>query len=431
MTGMARIDLKPDDLEDGKLSFYLHGELSVDSVKLAGNGVEFSEEWIDYDYDYSLLANHTTINVGKRPSGRELDVFYSGYFKPSEKRSPSDYMRIDSTGVYLRALAYSLWFPIFVEMEDGFCDVSFSDVKLRTPPGFVAVFVGEHIGTFEEDGMAVNHWKADDANPFIAQCTVQRFEVTSRNNFHAYHYDDPASRASAERILEFVEQVCELFKSRYRADAVGLGHHVMQMPPYGMISSGNVSGFPSKGWKSFDDYPGYKMGLAHEIVHPFVRYGLKLDDPFFAMMIEGFPDYFYLAAMIEIRGLKWYREAMRSTEKSYLEKKKTGLSSRGRKLPEEKPIIQITADEVGKYKDVFILSDRASLFLNFLFEKMGQDKFNEFTRELFNGDVYDLPRFIDLVDKHLPGSKQDVDVWLATNDYPERFRIANLIDSMN
>jgi hypothetical protein len=43
---------------------------------------------------------------------------------------------------------------------------------------------------------------------------------------------------------------------------------------------------------------------------------------------------------------------------------------------------------------------------------------------LFNRDSLSAVSFRDIIEKHLPGSRNDVNLWLATTKYPERFRLA-------
>jgi len=82
----------------------------------------------------------------------------------------------------------------------------------------------------------------------------------------------------------------------------------MQMPQFGDISSGNVSGISTKIWADFNQYNWPKQVLAHELVHSFVQYPLSQTNQLFALMTEGFPSYFHLPVLAELLGENWYQK---------------------------------------------------------------------------------------------------------------------------
>jgi hypothetical protein len=112
-------------------------------------------------------------------------------------------------------------------------------------------------------------------------------------------------------------------------------------------------------------------------------------DPLYALIVEGFPSFFHYPAL-----------------------------RRGRPLPKEKPIPRITADEIGTYKDKFILSDRTPLFLDELRNQMGEGGFEKFTRELFAKSAVDDPAFRTLVLGYLPGFEKELTIWFDTTELP-------------
>jgi hypothetical protein len=112
-------------------------------------------------------------------------------------------------------------------------------------------------------------------------------------------------------------------------------------------------------------------------------------------------------------------------ETLYLDKRSKGVDRRGKAVPPEKPLLAISADELSTYKDEFVLSDRALLFMNWLYARMGERKFFKFTSEVLNQPMLTTARFRSLIAKHLPGSGQDVGIWLATTDYPGRLHFEN------
>ena len=57
---------------------------------------------------------------------------------------------------------------------------------------------------------------------------------------------------------------------------------------------------------------------------------------------------------------------------------------------------------------------------------MGADAFFKFTRELFSKDDINEGVFRNTVEKYLPGISDDLDIWLTTSQYPERFRLGQI-----
>jgi hypothetical protein len=197
----------------------------------------------------------------------------------------------------------------------------------------------------------------------------------------------------------------------------------MQMPRFGDISSDNVAGISSDKWHNFDRETHSQTTLAHELVHPFVHVPVEMSDPIYAMVVEGFPSYFHLPALGELLGEGFYADFLKSSEAGYLRRRNAGKEKRSRSHPPEKPIYEITPDEIGTYKDRFVLCDRVLLFLDYLRVKMGDERFFEFTSELFQHDSLDRADFECVVLEHLPGAGEDLRLWLETTEYPERLRI--------
>jgi len=102
--------------------------------------------------------------------------------------------------------------------------------------------------------------------------------------------------------------------------------------------------------------------------------------------------------------------------------RKTG-NRRGYNLPPEKPVLKISFDEIGKYKDTFILSDRVWLFLYDLWRRMGDTEYDRFLKELFKFESVDYKRFEGLILKYLPEYKDELNIWLNTSKYPDSFSI--------
>jgi hypothetical protein len=405
------------------LTFYLHGELRVTEITAGGEKVPFEQERVFYPEDYSLIANRTVVAVGARDLKDGLQIAWSGFMHPSAARSPSDYMRIDRDGVFLRARSYSPWFPIFAEPGTDAPEVSFDRVTIAVPAGFTAVFAGTMVSRSTREAMNLSVWSARSIDLFSGQLTARPFEVRGDGEVFIYSLPNAGSKAAADEIEKLTRELLRIYRARYRSDAVTGQAHIVEMPKFGDISSGNVVGLEEESWKDFATQEWAQRTLAHELVHPFVQPDIPRSDPLYAMAIEGFPSYFHLPALAEIRGQDSYEQTMRRIAQRYLEKKQTGTTPRGLPLPPEKPLIALKPEEIGQYKDVFVLSDRALLFLDDLRRRMGRQRFDRFTADLFNRPSLDLPAFRKVVLKYLPKDRERLRVWLETTDYPDELRL--------
>ncbi len=402
----------------GAISFYLHGELRVETIRAGDQAIEFEEDLVAYPHDYSYLANRVTFQLPRATD--RVSVKWKGYFNPSKARSPSDYMRITPDGVLLRGLGYSPWFPIFLEPGDDPSPVSFPRVTIRTPKDYTSVFTGELVSRSIEGDSQVAVWKGEGVSLHAAQVTARPFAVHREGAFYAYSMDDAKSRAMAAEILAFIGRVDGEYRRRFRSDAVAGQIHVMQMPRYGDISSGNAVGLSDGIWFNLTNDANARRGLAHELIHPFVSPRISRSDPLYAMVIEGFPSYFHLPVLADLGALD-YDGYMNWIEKTYLDQRRTGTDRRGRTLPKEKPIASIGPDEIGVYKDTFVLDDRALLALDYFRRRMGAAAFDRFATALVRQPELTLDRFRETVSRFLPGSGADVDLWLTTSEFPERF----------
>jgi len=421
MEGNAKLSFGKNVEELSELVFYLHGELSVESINMGKTFLSFTQDKVFYYYNYSLITTKVVIDLKDKMFDGELMVKYKGSFNPSKARSPSDYMRIDSNGVYLRSYAYSLWFPVFLESGEDSSRTSFTRVILHTPKDFTAVFVGERISDKLVGENRVSEWRALDIPIFAAQITAHRFVIYKNGNSFIYSRQGEQSRKTAPKISDFIAKLNKLMRTYYKSNAIGEQVHIVEMPRYGDISSNNFVGMASNEWKNFEKNEYAKETLAHEFVHPFVKLNTLKNDPLRALVIEGFPSYFHWPVLAELLGEDYYNEYMNRIQTQYIEKKKTGKGRRGSSLPEERPILLISEKEIGNYKDTFVLSDRVLLFFDYLRTKMGKDSFFKFSHELFSLEVLNLELLQKTISNYLSDIKDDLHVWLSTNDYPERF----------
>jgi hypothetical protein len=138
--------------------------------------------------------------------------------------------------------------------------------------------------------------------------------------------------------------------------------------------------------------------------------------------VEGFPSFFQVYALEKVSSEYDLKAEMKKVEERYLTKR-TGMDKRGRRVPEEKPILNIHADEIGTYKDKFILNDRVWLFLFDLWQKMGDENFDLFLKDLFVLSSIDYPTLENIVLNYLPDYGNKFNIWLNTTSFPESLQI--------
>ena len=251
--------------------------------------------------------------------------------------------------------------------------------------------------------------------------------MTAEDNSFLYHYSDSQSVAMTQAVLAFAEDVNARYGTFYRHNATAGQYHLMEMPEYGDISSGNVTGITYWIWQKFTEDENAQRALAHELVHPYVAVPVARNDSLYCLAIEGFPSYFHLPILAQRLGDDFYDRFLGWMERLYLDKRATGTDRRGNKVPPEKPLLAIAADELSTYKDEFVLSDRALLFLNYLYAEMGEKKFFMFTSDLFGRARLTTQNLLDLIQEYLPNSREGVNIWLSTTDYPEQLHFKHFM----
>lgn len=397
--------------------FYLHGELRVDSILSGGKKLDYDSEKVLYRYDYSRVALRTEIQE-TYPKDRPLHIHYSGFFNPSGARSLSDYMRIDRReGVFLRSYGYSLWFPVFLEPNDEPYRANFEEVNLSLPAGMKGLVSGKLLKETESRERYHCSWHPGNSNIRNIQCTARPWEILSDKGVQIHYMEN---QAAAAQVLDFVQELKDLFQTHLRQIESSGTLYVMEMPKYGNISNNNITGISSELFANFEEELFPKLTIAHELVHPYVQLPLQKANPFYALFMEGFPSFFQVWALHKTHPDSVYNihRHMQRLEKSYLQKKETGKTSRGFDLPEEKPILSITAEEIGHYKDKFILNDRVWLFLYGLWQEMGDARFEAFLSELLNKQDMNYADFESTILKYLPKHEEKLAIWLKGTAYP-------------
>jgi hypothetical protein len=408
---------------DGKPVFHLHGECRVDSAFYNGIPLETETEKVKFYYNYSLLAlKIIPKNISLKPSDT-VEIYYSGFMHPSKARSLSDYMHISKeNGVFLRSYGYSLWFPVWEHAEDIRYKADFKSIKIRMPSDFRAVVAGKLVSEQITDKYYVSEWQPGLQRITDIQCTAQRFKTESQNNVSVYYLQD---KHAAEDILNYSLRLKSFFEKQFKSPPTEAELFIAEMPKYGNISAANTIGLASDLFNSFTKNIHAKSTIAHELLHPYLLINTDYDNRIAALVYEGFPSFFQVYALSKTIPDSIYsvKKVMNSTQKNYLKKRETGLTMRGSKLPPEKAVLDISFDEIGAYKDNFVLSDRVWLFFYFLWRQMGDKQFDAFVKALFQLDTIDYAIFRDLIQDYLPESEADMNIWLNTTEFPAKFRI--------
>ncbi len=421
MRGNSQVKLS--EINTDSLFFYLHGELKVDSIISNHQRIEYNSNKVLYDYSFNMVALKTTFDASKLESTSHIDIYYSGFFNPSKARSLSDYMHINKNkGVYLRSYGYSLWFPIFIEPEQDSYSASFEKITVKTPENLKTIVTGELLNETLENGIITTVWKPGTLNITDLQCTAREYNVLTRENISVYYTQAPDK---ANKILEFTKELKNIFNKNLKEINKSSSLFIIEMPKYGNISSQNVIGISEDVYNDFENNLYSKLTIAHELVHPYTLIPTSKDNPFAALVVEGFPSFFHLYGLKKTTLNQDFelKEYMEQVEKNYLKKKETGKDRRGNKLPVEKPILKISYDEIGDYKDRFVLSDRVRLFLYQLWTTMGNQDFDKFLKELFDFRSIDYESFEKLIVKYIPNYNEKLNLWLHTSEYPKSIRI--------
>jgi hypothetical protein len=416
LRGSSLVHLK--EVNTDTICFYLHGELKIDSILSGNKKVDYDSEKVFFRKNYSRVALKTSLISDNIAGDKKLSIHYSGFMNPSRARSLSDYMRINKeTGVFLRSYGYSLWFPVFIEPKQDPYKTDFNKVEITLPKQFKCVVAGKQIKEKTENGKRISIWKPGKANISHLQITAQEYKTIASEQVFVYYR---SNKKNAENIIDYATQLKQLFNKKLKKVHENAPLYILEMPKYGNISSSNIVGISSGLFDKFDSNLGAKLTIAHELVHPYVTIPVSNDNPFAALVAEGFPSFFQVYALHKTVHDSIYNieKHMKKVEERYLQRKKTGKNRRGYDLPPEKPILQISYDEIGNYKDTFILSDRVWLFLYDLWTRMGDQKFETFLIDLFSYETIDYEKFERLILTYLPDYKEKLYTWLKTNEYP-------------
>jgi len=318
MRGNASVAFAEFNYEE--IIFYLHGELKIDSIIANDKKIDYNSEKTFYRKDYSRVALKTTLKSAEIAPGKAIKIFYSGFMNPSRARSLSDYMHINKeNGVFLRSYGYSLWFPVFIDSSQESYKADFEKVKVTMPEKYKCVVTGKQLDEQVKDNRCISVWKPGTTNILNLQCTAREYKILSKDRVFVYYLSDTKS---GEKIIEYVSLLKNLFQKNLRSVQNNSSLYILEMPKYGNISSSNVVGISSDLFKQFEKNLHAKLTIAHELVHPYVTIPVSKNNPFAALVKEGFPSFFQVYALENTVADSLYdiEKHMRKVEERYLKR---------------------------------------------------------------------------------------------------------------
>jgi hypothetical protein len=337
-------------------------------------------------------------------------------------------MRIDQEeGVFLRSYGYSLWFPVFIDPGQDTYQTNFIEVKLKLHGEFKAIVAGHKIREIYDNGVTTSIWRPGKIDIFDLQCTARNYQLKSKENINIYYLEGQQTKTKMDDILAFALKIKNFYFRKYKQIDHTESLHILAMPKYGNISNANVIGISPSVLAGFNRRLNARLTIAHELVHPYVKIPISSRDSLFALVVEGFPGFFHLYGLGRVMDKKSFNleEHMGKIEKAYLRKRQTGQDRGNNNLPPAKPITSIKADEIGSYKDRYVLNDRVRLFLYDLLKEMGDQKFDKFLKELFRLKRINYVKFEQLILRYLPDYKERLNIWLNKTAYPENLSLSN------
>lgn len=386
----AKLEVRnSDSIPLTHLTLHLHTELSVISAfGQDGNPIEVETRVSAHDWSYTkALSSHSLTLPEPIASGdtQTLHLSYEGSFSPSSLRSPSDFMRIDRGGAYLRGLGYSLWFPVTV--RDGIDLASHFHIQLDVPSEWKGVAFGdmeqaEHLGKRN-----VSWWRSQSKFRLLqAQLIASPLEIIEGGSLSVFALQ--GSSKSAQKLIEFGDRILHFFARNYGTSDRTSRTYVVETCPYGCIASGNVIGLSPEVFRRVEsadiNFETYDL-IAHELVHGFVTPLIDENSPGAALLLEGFPSYFHVPAATDALGTIYYEWFFRRAWLNYRDGAKLQMQvGDAPSIPIDKPLLEIGIDEIPHYKDRFLLSDKFPILLDRLRQITGSSAFFAACGEFFH-----------------------------------------------
>jgi aminopeptidase N len=419
-----------DKAKDG-FTFYLHPELVLREIR-DGAGTPLTHEASIKAYDLAYTGDIVAHTIEfpdpiKPGETRTLTAAYDGRFSPSDARGPSDYMRIDEQGVYLRGTGYSIWFPV-QEAWDWNAAATF-EVVLDVPSAWRPLAFGDLISEEVRGDRNVSHWSTGSPWPLLfCHLAATEWDVIEGTTLRVYHRRTEESRDAAIEYADVGERLLQFYHTNY-GDRVETGHFFLaELCPFGGISAGNVIGLPTNRFADVIE-PSRSAAtwtlLAHELVHAFAIPAVVNDGPAAALLIEGFPSYYHALALQAVLGNETYVGFVRAAWKEYHDRREAAESSAS-DLPPEVPLLELADRDIPYYKDVFLLDDRFVVLLDRLRNMIGPEIFLRGTRIFLDRHRTAPARFADFIStlESVSGERlgEFVDRWFgSTEALPEEW----------
>lgn len=385
-----------------RFAFRLHSELTVHEI-LGRQGVplEHTVSVEPYDLSYTRdIARHTVRLPRPLQAGgaSQMIVRYDGAFSPSSARSPSDYMRIERDGAYLRGAGYSYWFP--VQDEWDWNSAAGFEIVVDAPAPWRPLAFGTLRSERVEDDRVVSRWTTDAPWPLLfCHLAAAEWEVIEGAALRVYHRRSRGSRDAAAAYVVTGEKLLSFCRTHYGSTASMRRIHLAELCRYGGISAGNVIGIPADRFTDVTDKGKAEETLellAHELVHGFVIPAVVPDVPGSALLLEGFPSYFHSLALEAVLHNGFYERFVRRAWADYRQRKASqGIA--GANVPPEVPLLELRDEDIGRYKDVFLLDDRFVVLVDRLRSVVGPERFLRGTRSFLDRHRADPARFDDFV----------------------------------
>jgi len=370
------------------LTLYLHPELSVITVASRdGLPLDYETKAVAHDWSYTKSFAAHSIELAEPIAAGDtqlLHLSYQGSFSPSSLRSPSDFMRIDRKGAYLRGLGYSLWFPVTV--RDGIDSSADFHIQLDVPSEWTGVAFGNLERAEHSGKRSISWWSTQSPFKLVqAQLFASPFEIHEGKYLSVFA--SQGNSRSAHKLINFGDRLLEFFAGNYGSTDGISRYFVVETCPYGCIASGNVIGLSPDVFQRIGisdiDFETYDL-IAHELVHGFVTPLIDRTAPGAALLLEGFPSYFHVPAVTDVLGDNYCKWFFRRAWISYRDGVEQQMgSSRDPSIPIDKPLLDIEIGEIPYYKDRFLLSDKFPVLLDRLRMHIDSDIFFTACGEFF------------------------------------------------
>ncbi|MCX5801389.1 MAG: hypothetical protein NTX17_08390 [Candidatus Eisenbacteria bacterium] len=389
ITAIAEFDVITNS-ESGtdSLCLFLHSELEVDSVSDARRErLEFTQTKVSCPLSYSLAANRICLRLAERLSKGDtlgLVVSYHGKFTASPLRRASDFMRLDSDGLFLRGPGWSLWFPTATATAEAISAHASMTVEVVAPPGWKALCEGEP-SVNRDAGLWSFKWEARDKIPAASAVLIaSNYDTLSARvggqKLSCWYFSSAEDSSASVKLFEASKELLGFFVQNY-GDPLGPASPprftMVEMPIYGDFFSGTIMGI-SKG-RMRETISSQKRAeltslIASEMVRKFTVPAVDSSAPGAPFLLESVPSYAYVPAIERIFGRPFVWESSELVMRRYVAGRKKAESREAGFLA-EKPLAELSMSDVGRYKDAFLLEGRGAYVLHMLRKLIGDESF--------------------------------------------------------